>query len=559
MALKTILLRSKLDALNIQLECLQNLDADFEARETELINAVDEMTAETPEEDRAVIESQAEALDTEKADHEEKKKRLQEEIAEIERQIADEEAKQKALEPVNEPETKKEERTVTHKTMENRTRFFGMSVQERDAFFMRSDVQGFLTEVKDLIANKRAINGKELLIPVTILDLIRENVMDYSKLIGRVRLRQVAGTARQTVMGTVPEAVWVEACGTLNELDFDFTQVQLDGYKVGGYVFVCNTLLRDADIALLSELITGIGQAIGLALDKAILYGKGASMKQPLGIVTRLAQESIPEGYPATARPWVDLHSSHILSINATGATFFQKLVEAEAVCEGVYSRGTKFWAMNMKTYAKIKAQAVATNLYGAYVSEIDGVMPVVGGDIVVLNFIPDNDVICGYGDLYLLAEREGTLIETSREFRFVQDETTLRGIAVYDGVPVIAEAFAVININNSSATTTMDFADDTANDAHLEDLQVAGASLSPSFSGTTFEYTVNVANNISSVSVFATPVANEADVVIKKGTKKYVDGAPIAVTVGDNTITVEVAKGAAKLTYTITVTRAGV
>lgn len=555
MALKTLILRSKLDSLNSQLEKLAEMDADFEAREAELVSAVEEMTAETPDEEREIVENKANELDAEKEAHEGEKKRLQDEIAEILSEIEAEEARQAAMKPVIE-ETKKEEREVKFNNMETRkSNFFGMSVQERDAFFMRNDVQGFITEVKDLIANKRAINGKELLIPVTILDLIRENVMDYSKLIGRVRLRQVAGTARQTVMGTVPEAVWVEACGTLNELDFDFTQVQLDGFKVGGYVFVCNTLLRDADIALLSELITGIGQAIGLALDKAILYGKGAAQKQPLGIVTRLAQENVPADYPATARPWVDLHSSHFFSINATGATFFQKLVEAEAVCEGVYSRGVKFWAMNMKTYAKVKAQAVATNLYGAYVAEIDGVMPVVGGDIVVLNFIPDNDVICGYGDLYLLAEREGTLIETSREFRFVQDETTLRGIAVYDGVPVIAEAFAVININNSTATKTLDFADDAANDAHLEDLQIPGVSID--FAANTFSYEVNVASNVDTVSVYPTPAQEGAVVVIKKGTKKYVDGAPVPMATGENTIAIEVSKGAAKLTYTVVITKA--
>lgn len=556
MALKTLLLRSKLDALNSQLEKLTELDAGFEAREAELVAAVEEMTAETPEEDRQVVEAQAAELDAEKETHEAEKKRLAEEIAEIEAEIASEEARQDVIEPVTEIKKENEERKAVIPTMENRTKFFGMSVQERDAFFMRSEIQGFLAEVKDLIANKRAINGKELLIPVTILDLIRENVMDYSKLIRRVRLRQVAGQARQTVMGTVPEAVWMEACGTLNELDFDFTQVQLDGYKVGGYVFICNTLLRDADIALMSEIITGMGQAIGLALDKAILYGEGTAKKQPLGIVTRIAQEEIPADYPATARTWEDLHETHILEVEgATGTEFFQNLILAESVCEGRYSRGTKFWAMNSKTYAAVKAQAVAVNMAGAYVSEINGVMPIVGGDIVVLEFIPDNNIIVGYGDLYLLAEREGTLIEQSREFRFVQDETTVRGIAVYDGTPVIAEAFALITINAETAVTSLDFTPDLANDAHLEDLQIPGVELS--FDPDTFEYTVDAPTGAESVAVYATPVGDDAKVEIKAGNKKYTEGAPIPI--GEVTvITVAVSNGAAKMTYKITVNNAG-
>ena len=42
--------------------------------------------------------------------------------------------------------------------------------------------------------------------------------------------------------------------------------------------------------------MTMLGQSIGLALDKAIVYGTG--VKMPLGIVTRLAQASKAEGCP---------------------------------------------------------------------------------------------------------------------------------------------------------------------------------------------------------------------------------------------------------------------
>lgn len=552
MALKTLLLRSKLDALKGQLDKLSELDAGFEAREAELIEAVEEMTAETPEEDRQVVEAQAAELDAEKEIHESEKKRLQEEIAEIEAEIASEEARQEAVAPVKEQEI--EERKAVYPTMENRTKFFGMSVQERDAFFMRSDIQKFLGDVRDLIANKRAINGKELLFPVVMLDLIRENIMDYSKLIRRVRLRQVSGTARQTVMGLIPEAVWTEMCGALNELDFDFTQVQVDGFKVGGYVAVCNALLQDNDIGLLSEIITGIGQAIGLALDKAILYGEGAAKKQPLGIVTRIGQPEIPSDYQDTARPWQDLTETHIIEVEGgSGQEFFMNLLMAESVCDGRYSRGRKFWAMNSKTYAYVKAMAVSTNMAGAFVSEVDGVMPVTGGDIVVLEFIPDSNIICGYGDLYLLVEREGTAIEQSREARFIEDQTVIRGKARYDGLPVIAEGFALITVMGGMPALTT-FATDRANNAHLSDLQVPGAEIE--FESDTYTYDVNISDdNVETVSVYPTPEEEGAEVIIKKGNKKYVAGAPIPVSNSAvNVVTVQVNKGAATLTYTLNI-----
>ena len=93
-----------------------------------------------------------------------------------------------------------------------RRNFFGMNMQEREAFLADNDVKAFLSRVREIGSaapvNKRAVTGADLTIPTAVLELIRQNIMDYSKLVRRVRLRTVSGKARQTVMGTIPEAVW---------------------------------------------------------------------------------------------------------------------------------------------------------------------------------------------------------------------------------------------------------------------------------------------------------------------------------------------------------------
>ena len=63
---------------------------------------------------------------------------------------------------------------------------------------------------------------------------------------------------------------------------------------------------------------------------------------------------------------------------------------------------------MNEETYTRIQVEATNVNAAGAIVSVLDGTMPVVGGDVVVFSddVMPDNTIIGGYGDLYLLAER---------------------------------------------------------------------------------------------------------------------------------------------------------
>ena len=71
--------------------------------------------------------------------------------------------------------------------------------------------------------------------------------------------------------------------------------------------------------------------------------------------------------------------------------------------------------------------------------------MPVVGGVIEVLNFVPDNTIIGGFFDLYLLAERAGKKFAQSEHVFFLQDKTAFKGTARYDGQPAIAEAFIAL------------------------------------------------------------------------------------------------------------------
>jgi hypothetical protein len=119
---------------------------------------------------------------------------------------------------------------------------------------------------------------------------------------------------------------------------------------------------------------------------------------------------------------------------------------------------------MNETTYTKLVAEAVSINAAGAIASGIGGTMPVVGGDIEVLNFIPDNVILSGYYDLYILVERAGTKFASSEHVRFLADQTVFKGTARYDGAPAIAEAFVAIGINATTPNSTMTFPTDTAN-----------------------------------------------------------------------------------------------
>ena len=458
MALRVLMTKKKLDTAKKSLEDLRSQREDLEKRELDIEKAIEEALTE---EEKKVVEEEIDKHEAEKADLDEKEKALSDEVSELEQELANLEAEQEEK-PVEKEEVPQEERKVV-KTMETR-KFFNMNAQERDAFFAREDVNSYLDEVRSAIREKRAITNVGLTIPEVFMGLIRENLIDYSKLYKYVDVRRINGEGRAVIMGSIPEAVWTECCANLNELTLGFNDVELDCYKLGGYFAVCNANMEDSAISLATELVIALSKAIGLALDKAILYGTG--VKMPLGVVSRLAQTEAPATYPATARTWVDLHTSNIKSIpaNTTGAALIAAIITAFGNAKGKYSRGTKVWVMNELTYTNLVAASVSVDASGAIVAGVNGQMPVIGGNIEVLDFIPDNVIIGGYFDLYLLTERAGAKFMTSEHVRFLQDQTVIKANARYDGVPAIAEAFVAIGLNAVTPNATMSFAADTAN-----------------------------------------------------------------------------------------------
>jgi len=464
MALKVLLLRNKLSAVNATLAQLREQAAALETRESEL--AADIEAAQTDDEraacetaigefeaDRDKVTADIEAAEADAAS-------LTEQIEAAEANAA--EARSAAhTNPTHHTERGAHNTMPTNTAGDARSRFYGMTYAQRDAFFARDDVTAFLTRTREMLGQQRAVSSAALGIPEVMLDIIRDNINRYSKLIGYTRLRQVRGKARQNIVGTVPEAVWTEMVGTLNEMTITINQVETDGYKVGGYVFVSNCYLEDDNnIGLATEILDQLGQAIGYALDKAILFGTGTKM--PVGIATRLAAAASPAWWGTNQGTFTNLSTSNVKKLNIAaknGAEFYADLIGALGVADTKYSAGKPVWVCNHKTHIDLQAKALAFNSAAALTAGVTSELPVIGGQIVELDFVPDNQIMGGYMDLYLLAEREGTTLEQSTEVKFIEDQTAFKATARYDG-----KAFVIVRYDNTAATTSLTFASDAAN-----------------------------------------------------------------------------------------------
>lgn len=462
MALKVLMLRKKLDLKKAELRELDKKFDELPEREAQIEQAISE--AESDEE-RSVVEESIEAFEKDKTDLSEVRRSLEQAISKIEAEIEEIEKEEKADEP---HEDKAAERGVKVKEKMTMVRSIDdMNTAERTEYFERENVKAFFSNIRAAITEKRSIKNGGVLIPEEMLPMIRRKISEYSKLINKVNKVVLSGSGRAVVEGDVSEGVWTEMCAKINELDLGFNDVEIDGFKVSGFLSVCNAQLEDSDYDLAVMLTGAIAKALGKALDKAIVYGSGTKM--PLGIVTRLAQSGKPESYPATAREWENLSTTHVITGSAgiDGIKLFKEITKNTGIVANDYTDDGLIWIMNETTKATLVSEGLSVNAAGAIVSGIGNTMPVIGGEIITLSFIPDNNIVFGHGLGYLLGERKGIQIGTSEHYAFLDDKTVFKGTARYDGKPAIPEAFAVYGLNGTAPTTSgITFAADTANAA---------------------------------------------------------------------------------------------
>lgn len=509
MAVKTLMKRKQLEAAKRQM-------AEYQRREADLQAAVD-AAAEISPELEAQVNELAKNLETVQSTVD----TLTQELAELESSTG--EVVEEALGADPAPAARSARSTASSAQRNAlvssgfvcRSQCFS-SRSARDSFYTRAEVKEFLARVRSGLSSKRSVSGAELAIPTVMLDVLRDNLNKYSKLITKVRLRPVKGHARQNVIGEVPEGVWMEMAGALNNLEFSLTQLEMDGYKVGGIIAIDNYLLADSDINLGEEIMYMLGQSIGLAVDKGIVFGKGPNSKMPVGFVTRLAQAKQPSYWGSNQGEWVNLSSSNVLKLDlakVSGTDFFTTLLLALGKAKAKFSDSERVWIMNETTKMDLLVRALGTNSAAAIVSGMGNTMPIIGGEIITLEFMPDYQIAGGYLDKFLLVEREGGSLAVSDQAMFMEDKTVYKGTARYDGQPVRGECFVVVRYDNTAVTTGIAFAADYANTA-LNALVVTSAA------GETVGTTkLTVAGMVSSSNKLAAIVSG-APVSVEAGNK---------------------------------------
>lgn len=318
------------------------------------------------------------------------------------------------------------------KSPEGGTRTMGSNYEQRNAGIMSiresmgiQEVRDFYTSIQSAITEKRDLTGSENTIPVQVIDRIESKIGDYSILINEVSVETLTGRGRAVLAGDIPEAIWTEMTGALQKLTDKFEGVEIDGYSLGGFVPVPNSIIEDSLINLASHVEDRIAKSIAKALDKAILKGKGAASKQPDGIIPAIPTENQVESDGKLANIITHLG---LVDTDGTG--------------------GEVIAVMNRKTYyAEIMPQTLVETADGHLVSAGVAKPNIAGLRVAFSAHSTDNEIVLGDFKQYLLAQRSAVRIESSKEAKFTEEQTVFKGVGRYDGKTVKPKAFTLVKI----------------------------------------------------------------------------------------------------------------
>lgn len=411
MAVKQLIRANKIKNLNDELRPYKEREATLREEIENISKDLEEN--DYSEEELEVVSTEVDAKEAELKEQEEKISELEAKIQELteENDTESERAKQNVNEERNrvvapvEATGEKEERKA-------------MTKREQKLAYLRQDnVREFYGKIRDVILQKRAITEADLVIPVEVIDNVLPWIFEESVFYKEVNVVKLNGSARAILEGENPEAIWTEMCDPVQELALSFSAIEIDGYKVGGYIPVCNAIIEDSMINLADYIERKLATAIAKALDKAIIAGTGSAGHQPEGIINGREAVALTDNELNTILKSIgDLKSDNLGTVK-------------------IAMRRSDF-------FGKIFDQLTVLTQDGKYVAPLMINPNVAGIDIIFSDYVPEGSMIIGDFKKYLLGERSGNKFAVSTDVRFIEDETVFKMTARYDGKPVNAEYF---------------------------------------------------------------------------------------------------------------------
>lgn len=212
------------------------------------------------------------------------------------------------------------------------------------------EVRAFESYLRGQILENRAgeqnitMGNNGAVIPVTIANRIIKAVKDISPILSRATMYNVKGTLKIPVWGNsnTTHNITVGYQAEFTELTADsgaFTSVDLGGYLAGALSLIGKSVINNAQVDIVSFIVSEMAEKIALFLEGQLLNGTGTGAAQ---------------GITAT---------TNVLTTAAGTAITADELIDLQAKVKQAY-QGNACWTMNSATFTAIKKLKDGNNRY---------------------------------------------------------------------------------------------------------------------------------------------------------------------------------------------------
>lgn len=276
--------------------------------------------------------------------------------------------------------------------------------------------------------------GSEKLLPATVIDRVFEDLVANHPLLAAIDFVNVTGVTEWIIRNEDAQGAW---WGSLTDaikkqLAHTFSKEKTDLYKLSAFIPVAKAMLDLGPEWIDKFVRTVLAESMAIALEEAII--KGTGKEQPIGMIKNLSGAVVEGVYSDKA------------------ATVLNDL-EPQTLGEKVMAPLTKggkravtkvIMVVNPLDYwKKIFAKTTVLTQSGTYVY---GVMPI-PGDFIQSVAVPEGKMIVGVAKDYFMGVGSNQKIESSDDYKFLEDERTYLTKQYANGKPKDNTSFLVFDI----------------------------------------------------------------------------------------------------------------
>ncbi|EAD8945935.1 TPA_asm: phage major capsid protein [Listeria monocytogenes] len=306
--------------------------------------------------------------------------------------------------------------------------FTVLNTQERDFY--------------NTIIENKGLDNLDVVIPVTVYDRIFENLEEQHPLLAAIDFVNTTGITRWLYRKADAEgALWSDVTDAITkELSNGFEKIEIGQTKLTAFIPLYNSTLDLGPVWIDKFIVTLLSEALAIGLEKAIVTGTGKDM--PIGMDRDLDGAVVGGEYPAKAAK----------TLNDLLPQTLGEEIMAPLTLDGKRAVSDIIFVLNPLTYWFKFFGAITTMTSAAqYVQTLP-----INAQNIQSRYVAKNKLIVGVPTDYFMGIGTTGKIESSKEYRFLEDQTVFAARQLANGRPKDNTSFLVFDIENLKPLLTL-------------------------------------------------------------------------------------------------------